>query len=279
MKKLLGLLFILPSISFAVDGVFEINQLCATTTGCFAGDAPGFPVTINATGSYRLTGNLNISDLTDPEDVTAIIISGFNTTIDLNGFGIIGPVSCIGTTVTSCTPSGGTGHGIEVTNININSVTTIKNGSIRGMGLNGISSESTAVVQHIRSINNGGVGIRALQRSKLTNNHVLRNGAEGIVGGVIISDNIVHGNAATAITPIVDAKVIANRIRFNGDDGIDCSSCSAIENIVSDNEGFGIVYSGRPVAGGNLIDTNDMGNINGFPPFEIAPNRCGVAAC
>lgn len=279
MKKLIISLLMLPSISFAVDGVFEINQLCATTTGCFAGDAPGFPVTINSTGSYRLTGNLDVSGLIDPEDVTAIVVSSFNTTVDLNGFGIIGPVSCAGTTVTSCTPSDGMGHGIQVTTTNINSVTTITNGSIRGMGLNGIDSENNTVVQNIRSINNGGIGIRTSQRSNLTNNHVLRNGAEGIVGGVIISRNIVHGNAATAITPVTDAKVFGNRIRFNGDDGIDCNSCSAIENIVTDNEGFGITYSGRPVAGGNLIDTNDMGNINGFAPFEIAPNRCGVAAC
>ena len=54
------LLSTLPCPSFASDGVVEINQTCAITTGCFAGDASGFPVTIQATptgpagGSYLI---------------------------------------------------------------------------------------------------------------------------------------------------------------------------------------------------------------------------------
>ena len=31
-----------PAVS-ASDGVLEINQTCALTTGCFDGDSPGFP--------------------------------------------------------------------------------------------------------------------------------------------------------------------------------------------------------------------------------------------
>ena len=44
---------------FAVDGVLEINQTCAVNTGCFSGDAAGFPVTIDGSAglSYVLTAN------------------------------------------------------------------------------------------------------------------------------------------------------------------------------------------------------------------------------
>jgi hypothetical protein len=55
---LLLLLLVVASRAVAIDGVLEINQTCAVNTGCFAGDAPGFPVTISATGSYELTSNL-----------------------------------------------------------------------------------------------------------------------------------------------------------------------------------------------------------------------------
>ena len=54
---LLLLAFAGPAL--AVDGVVEINQTCAVNTGCFAGDTPGFPVTITVAGSYRLTSNLS----------------------------------------------------------------------------------------------------------------------------------------------------------------------------------------------------------------------------
>jgi hypothetical protein len=56
------LLLALATPALAVDGVLGINQACAVNTGCFAGDTPGFPVTISASGSYRLTSKLNVPD-------------------------------------------------------------------------------------------------------------------------------------------------------------------------------------------------------------------------
>lgn len=278
MKKLICALLLLPSISFAVDGVLEINQLCATTSGCFAGDSAGFPVTISSAGSYRLTGNLNVTDLPDPEDITAIAVSAVNASIDLNGFTISGPVFCTGSTVTSCSPSDGLGHGIEITTTTINSVTTIKNGVIRGMGLNGVLANSNAAISNVHVINSGGTGIIAFNRGHLRDNYVLRNGADGIVGGVMITNNIVNGNAGTGISPVSNGKVAGNRVNRNGDDGVDCNSCSLLENIISDNLGVGVNYSGRSIAGSNLIESNALGEIDGVP-LEVAPNLCGGVAC
>ena len=83
-------LFVLPLLTlalalpvFAGDGVLEINQTCAAT-GCFAGDAAGFPVTISASGSYRLTGDLT------PSQGSAVSITAPHVTFDLSGFELIG---------------------------------------------------------------------------------------------------------------------------------------------------------------------------------------------
>lgn len=74
------LLFALAMPALAVDGVLEINQACAVQTGCFAGDTAGFPVTITASGSYRLTGNLAAGGQ------LGIGITAGDVTLDLNGF-------------------------------------------------------------------------------------------------------------------------------------------------------------------------------------------------
>jgi hypothetical protein len=64
LSLLLVLFFCLPPAAYAAEGIAEINQTCAVQTGCFAGDSPGFPVTIDgsAGGSYRLTSDLSVAD-------------------------------------------------------------------------------------------------------------------------------------------------------------------------------------------------------------------------
>lgn len=80
------LLLALARPALAVDGVLEINQVCAVNTGCFPGDAPKYPVTISSSGSYRLTSNLfGIGANTD-----GIVVEKSYVTIDFNGFAIQG---------------------------------------------------------------------------------------------------------------------------------------------------------------------------------------------
>ena len=79
----------------ASDGVLEINQTCATQTGCFPGDAPGLPVTLPVAGSYRLTSNLRTSS----HALTAILVSsdmGHPDKLPLRGRGA--PGQTVGTT-------------------------------------------------------------------------------------------------------------------------------------------------------------------------------------
>ena len=123
--------FSLPAL--AGNGVLEINQACATNpnTGCFPGDFPGFPVTINVLSdkSYRLT-----SDLTVPDEFTsAIVLLQSRVSIDLNGFEIR-RADCLG----PCSISdSGTGHGVEASFFGAEGI-SVKNGSISGMGGSGV---------------------------------------------------------------------------------------------------------------------------------------------
>jgi len=48
--------------AYAVDGVVLINQSVALSGNVTPGDTPGFPVTISAPGSYRLSSNLIVPD-------------------------------------------------------------------------------------------------------------------------------------------------------------------------------------------------------------------------
>src|SRR5882724_6466568 len=101
-------LIVIALPTYAVDGVVLINQAAALAGNVTPGDMPGFPVTISAPGSYRLSGNLTVPNA----NTTAIELTADNVSIDLNGFSNIGPVVCSGVPVTSCGPTG-TGSGIN----------------------------------------------------------------------------------------------------------------------------------------------------------------------
>ncbi len=115
------LLLALAGPAFAVDGVLEINQTCATQTGCFSGDTAGFPVTIDGTAgrSYRLTGDLNVGD----PDTDGLFLTNSRITIDFNGFSLV--LFPIG----SGTGNGVAGSGTEGSSAGF---ATFKNGVIRG---------------------------------------------------------------------------------------------------------------------------------------------------
>ena len=88
----------------AVDGVIEINQASALAGNVAIGDStPGFPVTLTAPGSYRLTSNLAVANAA----TNVIEITGNDVTLDLNGFTIQGPVVCGGTPLLCNNPGGG----------------------------------------------------------------------------------------------------------------------------------------------------------------------------
>jgi hypothetical protein len=139
----------------AAEETFEINQTCAAGTGCFPGDAPGFPVTIREPGRYRLTSNLAIDDV----DTSAIGLSGSLAGwiwIDLGGFEIRGPLVCPLPPL-GCPLSGGTGDGIHFVATDRRAQLAVENGSIVGMGRYAVyASSRPALIKHIRASHGGG---------------------------------------------------------------------------------------------------------------------------
>lgn len=242
--------FVLLLVAFpalAGDGAIEINAACVAD-GCFAGDDPGFPVQINNAGSYVLTSNLEVGDA----NTTAIDISKANVSLDLNGFSLIGPTSCTGRPVTSCSPTGN-GRGIETYNGN-----RISNGAVVGFGSHGIYALAHSRLQNLRVEFNGGDGIYAQAGTAVNNVEAVRNGAAGVeaftsqsmleLTNSLLKENGEAGARTTA------GVVLNNRFHNNGDYGLVATSTS--DNAVG--------YAGN-VFFGNFDDTVNRQVQGGYP--------------
>jgi hypothetical protein len=156
--------------------VILIDQNKALAGNVTPGDAPGFPVTISLPGSYRLDSNLTVPNAA----TSAIVVTAANVSIDLNGFSILGPNTCasngliVGIQIV-CT-SNSTGIGIDAsasTNV------SIQNGSIVGMGKNGIFSFNTVSITGVLVKFSGSHGM-SLNDGLVDNCRVTFNGGAGI---------------------------------------------------------------------------------------------------
>ena len=153
--------------AFAVDGVIDINSAVVAQGG--------FPFAITASGSYRLTGNLSVPSGSDGIDVTAD-----NVTIDLNGFAIVGS-------------AGSGGNGIASSNSQV----TVHNGSILGMGGNGIILGNNSTVDDVHVSANGGNGIELGGGGMVKHCTVTANQNDGILfqgSGDMAVENTVQSN-------------------------------------------------------------------------------------
>ncbi len=254
------LLLSLVSPAFASDGVLEINQTCAVATGCFAGDTTGLPVTIDGTAghSYRLT-----SDLTVPnENTDGIVVSTSDVGIDLNNFAILGPVTCSGATLV-CTPAVGTGSGVERINTTNRGI-SVKNGSITGMGANGVLLGDQAEVTNLRVRWNRLDGISVATGSTVSGNTARSNGSNGIQSGFgsTVSGNTAYdnGNDGISATAGSGSTVSGNTARANGGDGIQCGfGCLLRGNTVSLNGLSGLELSSDSAYSDNVVSANGAG--------------------
>ena len=197
----------------AVDGVIEINDARAIAGGITGGDGPGYFITIDESGSYRLTGNL------DSGSQVAIRISAPDVTLDLNGFTIKGD----GTVFIDGVSVGTNSPNVE-----------IRNGTIRDFGRHGIFALSTSPgtrIIDVRAIDNGifglnlenegslvrgctvtgsgSSGIRALGDSTVLGNTVMDNGAVGLTGsiGTGYGKNVFTENNGGSANPQVSGGV------------------------------------------------------------------------
>jgi hypothetical protein len=221
--------------AYAVDGVVLINQAVALNGNVTPGDAPGFPVTISVPGSYRLSSNLIVPDA----NTSAIQVVVSDVTIDLNGFSIVGPVSCIGFP-TTCNPIGG-GNGIDA--LAFADHIKVFNGTIRGMGANGIHLLGFAhFVDRVHAVGNGRIGI--LVGGAVNQSNGSDNGSDGIVSDSVTASS-ARGNGGNGIS--VSASAIHNDVDTNAQQGI-FANCPAV-----------VALNSSGVNGGGSIFTSGAG--------------------
>ena len=270
---LLTLVLVPPAL--ATDGVLEISQTCAVQTGCFAGDPAGYPITITATGSYRLTSNLTLPDA----DTNGIEIDAAGVALDLGGFSILGPTTCT-TNVdsTTCSPSG-TGFGI-IGAEPFNGI-QIRNGVVKGAGSFGLVVASYGVIENVGAFENAGGGIFASQGVRLASCDASRNGGDGIQGvdDVQIIDCTVEfnrewgiqligsggearstharNNFAGGINAGEAAIVSGSTASLNGQDGIQAGNGSTINGNTASRNGRHGVFGGEGIT---IVDNTSFTN-------------------
>ncbi|MDJ0788497.1 MAG: hypothetical protein QNK05_16950 [Myxococcota bacterium] len=170
----------------AVDGVIEINQVRALSGGVTPGDSPGFPVTLSQSGSYVLTGTLSVPNA----DTTGIVVEAPRVTIELNGFGIEGPVRCSGSTGDVTCSESGSGIGIHAPRLfppASTTGTTVRNGFVTGMGSDGISLQPFSHVQGVLAQHNADEGLVLGDDSLVTDSRIVLNRGDGLQGDASVS--------------------------------------------------------------------------------------------
>lgn len=235
----------------ASDGRIEINQTCAERTGCGPGDDPGFPVILAGAGSYVLTSDIVVSD----PDQFGLIVAASHTWIDLRGFAIKGPVSCVNPGAICLPP--GNGSGIISFAV---PYTTVVNGTVRGFGIHGINLRESARVENVLAIDNAHDGVACTDGCLIRHVRAIRNGTIGIsteAHGVLV-DNLVDGNGSNGILTNVGAVVVGNTVDANGTGGITTLAGGDVvnDNQVRRNKEHGIRASIGSIVEGNTVTEN-----------------------
>ncbi len=236
-----GLVALFAESALAIDGVTEINQARAIAGGVTASDTPGFPVTLDTAGSYRLTGSLTVPDL----NTSGVVIASNRVHFDLNGFSISGP-------------GGGTGTGSGISTAGSLTGIWVGNGFVSGMGDAGCWLGSDAFVERVIASGNGGDGIAARRLSSVIANS---NGNRGLLGvriqqcvadqngigiGVetgIVADCSLHENGI-GIDAIFSPVIRGNEIAFSDTYGIRMTNFGGLitQNVVTHTENGDGIY-------------------------------------
>lgn len=258
----------LAGMSRAVDGVVEINAARASAGGVTPADEPGYPVTIDRAGSYRLTGTLAVLD------GTALEIEADHVTLDLNGFRL----RCFTLVMPLGTPCSA-GLGVDAAAYDH---VVVRDGSVVGFGDDGLRLRNNAVVEDVQVVANGGHGIEVGGASRVEGCLVEDNGGDGILGSGTISHNRAVDNGGDGIRAI--GVLRDNEVIRNGGDGIQVTGeggGAVLGNHVANNEGCGLRMYRTVGYGHNTVTGN-----NGQTPnrqvdggTEVGGNVCGVQTC
>ena len=257
------------------DGLLEFSQGQAAAGGVTAGDAAGFPITISTSGSYILTSNLDVTDI----NAGAIDVTADNVTIDLNGFLVSGPNTCTGSgSGISCGTQTGA-SGIESSSLG----TVVKNGSVRGFGVHGVSLNSasrslsdtpTPNPPHSPPTNRYGVVRGSFARPHGSNGIAVSNGS-------LVVHSTARGNGLIGIQSSSGSSVRGCAVNDNRNSGISLSTMSsAHDNASSDNGGDGISALQNTMVSGNALWSNtgfglDLTTFSGYWLNVLLSNTAG----
>jgi len=233
----------------------------------------------SAGASYVLTGSLSVPN----ENTSAIQITIDGISVDLNGFSIRGITTCGFIPYAVCAPVG-TGNGISGSNN-----TSVRNGTVIGMGGYGLDLGFDGVTENVRVLNSGLGGIRLGPGSAAR--AVTANGNNGFgvkvdFRGAVYSA-ITTNNNLNGIELGEGAIVRDSVVHSNGQHGLVCSNdCLATANEATGNGGFGFLapdncpINGTLAYGGNVISRNAGGIIQGCSA-QLGANVCNgtTAAC
>jgi parallel beta-helix repeat protein len=194
-------------------------------------------VLITAPGSYLLTGNLSVADLT----ADGISVSAEGVVLDLNGFEIAGP-------------AGGSGMGIGAGN-----GVAVRNGRVRNFGARGIFVDARSQIEDVLADGNGHNGIEVRDHSV-----VRRSTARGNLVGIVLGagSTVEHSTAASNASVGIYAAgtgcvVVGNTAASNAFDGIGAGPGALVQG----NTSYGNLASGlAALQGSTVIDNTVYGN-------------------
>jgi hypothetical protein len=251
-----ALLVVLPSVGLAANGVLEINHTCATLAGCFPGDTAGYPVTIASLGSYRLTSNLVVPDV----DTDGILVQADDVAIDLAGFAIV-RADCV-PAAAACARTFGGGIGIfaEALMLGRYRGTTVRNGTIVGMGSFSLLLGDRANVANL-ALRRNSRGVFVLRGSTVQRCVVEDSGSIAAGSGSLLTENVVSGANGSGVPAA------------NGSGLIVGGGSVISRNSVSQNGLHGILQgTGGSVYFGNTSYQNDSSGFGGALYSTLADN-------
>jgi hypothetical protein len=219
------------------DGVITIDQSKATMGSVTPGDTAGFPITISQSGSYRLTGNLLITNA----GVTAIHVTAPNVTIDMNGFSIVGPNKCTWGTKT-CTLMGQNAIGVYGSGMRL----TLHSGVIEGFSSAGVWA-SGGVFRDL-TVQQNGYGLYSSSGADIENVRARFNSTAGIE----VSNDYATVRHAQAV--------------MNFGNGISLAGGLVLASMAQNNAHYGVSAQGSAVVVGvreNVLTTNGYGDFGG----------------
>jgi len=143
------------------DGPVIITQAKALAGNVTPHEAPGFPVSITAPGSYRLGSDLDVT-----AERNGILVTSANVSIDLDGFALNGM-----DTPQTRVALNGIVAGIDA------SILSVRNGTIMGFTKSGIFAPTVEIVafDDLQIVVNGADGIRVSGWARVTNSTISLN--------------------------------------------------------------------------------------------------------